>query len=65
MIIEAESGARAVELRSARKPDCLILNQDLPNLSGLDALKKLAAEERSTACAVVVPYHQSGRAIHL
>jgi DNA-binding NarL/FixJ family response regulator len=47
MIIEAESGARAVELRSARKPDCLILNQDSPDLSGLEALKKLVAEEPS------------------
>jgi CheY-like chemotaxis protein len=54
MIIEAESGARAVELRSARKPDCLTLNQDLPDLSGLEALKKLVAEERAPACAVVV-----------
>jgi signal transduction histidine kinase/DNA-binding NarL/FixJ family response regulator len=52
--IDAESGLRALELRSAQRPDCLILDHDLPDLSTLEALKKLAAEERVPACAVVV-----------
>jgi FixJ family two-component response regulator len=54
VVIEAESGLRAIELCHARKPDCLILDHDLPDLSGLDALKKLAAEEEATDCAVVL-----------
>jgi PAS domain S-box-containing protein len=54
VVIEAESGFRALELRRARKPDCLILDHDLPDLSALEALKKIAAEEGTTACAVVV-----------
>jgi PAS domain S-box-containing protein len=53
-VIEAESGDRALELCLARKPDCLILKGDLPDLHVLDALKKLAAEEGLPACAVVV-----------
>src|SRR5262245_2804722 len=53
VIIEAESGFRALELRRARKPDCLILDHDLPDLSALEALKKLAAEEGEPTCAVV------------
>src|SRR5262245_6417854 len=53
-VIEAESGLRALELRRARKPDCLILDHDLPDLSALEALKKLAAEEGAMACAVGV-----------
>ena len=53
MVIEAESGFRALELRRARKPDCLILDHDLPDLSALEALKKLAAEEGAPTCAVV------------
>jgi PAS domain S-box-containing protein len=53
VIIEAESGFRALELRRARKPDCLILDHDLPDLSALEALKKLAAEEGAPTCAVV------------
>src|SRR5262249_52688328 len=54
VVIEAESGARALELRHARKPDCLILKGALPDLHVLDALKKLAAEEGAPACGVVV-----------
>jgi hypothetical protein len=54
VIIEAESGARAIDLRRDRSPDCLILDHDLSDLSGLEALKKLAAEEEAPACAVVM-----------
>jgi PAS domain S-box-containing protein len=52
-ITEAESGLRALEVCRACKPDCLILDLDLPDLSRLDALKELTAEERETTCAVV------------
>ncbi len=54
VVVEAESGLRALELCRARKPDCLILDHDLPGLSGLDVLKQLAVEEGSPACATVV-----------
>jgi len=54
VIIEAESGARALELCHARLPDCLILGDDLADLHALDVLKKLAAEEGAPACAVIV-----------
>ncbi|HEY6399962.1 MAG TPA: PAS domain S-box protein, partial [Blastocatellia bacterium] len=54
VVIEAESGGRAMELCRARKPDCLILKGDLPDLRVVDALKKLVAEEGSPPCAVVV-----------
>src|SRR5262252_1413896 len=54
VVIEAESVFRALELRRAQRPDCLILDHDLPDLPALEALKKLAAEEGETACAVVV-----------
>ncbi len=54
VVIEAEGGGRALELCRARKPECLIFKGDLPDLRVLEALKKLAAEEGSPACAVVV-----------
>src|SRR5215468_168692 len=54
VVIEADSGAKAIELCRAKMPDCLILKVDFPDLPVLDALKKLADEERSPACAVVV-----------
>jgi PAS domain S-box-containing protein len=53
VITEAESGLRALEVCRAWKPDCLILDHDLPDLSGLDALKELIAEEGESTCAVV------------
>jgi PAS domain S-box-containing protein len=54
VVIEAESGLRALELCRERRPACLILDHDLPDLSGLDVLKKLAAEEEAPTCAVIV-----------
>src|SRR5215475_14455877 len=54
VVIEADSGAKAIELCRARMPDCLILKGDVPDLHVLDELKKLAAEEGPPACAVVV-----------
>src|SRR5262245_14700658 len=54
VIIEAESGARALELCRAHSPDCLILDYDLPDLSGLESLKRLVAEDGLPACAVVM-----------
>ncbi|MGH9849136.1 MAG: response regulator, partial [Blastocatellia bacterium] len=54
VIIEAESGARALELCRARSPDCLVLGYDLPDLSGLELLKRLAAEDGLPACPVVM-----------
>jgi PAS domain S-box-containing protein len=53
VITEAESGLRALEVCRAWKPDCLILDLDLPDLSGLDALKELTAEEGVSTYAVV------------
>src|SRR5262245_29435410 len=54
VVIEAASGDRALELWRVRKPDCLILKGDLPDLHILDALKKLGADEGLPACAIVV-----------
>ncbi len=54
VIIEAESGARALELCRARSPDCLILDYDLPDLSGLELLKRLTAEDGLPDSAVVM-----------
>jgi PAS domain S-box-containing protein len=54
VVIEADSGAQAIELCRAGMPDCLILKGDLADLHVLDALKNLAAKEGSPDCAVVV-----------
>ena len=49
--IEADSGARTVEVCRARKPDCLIVDLDKRDLS--DALKQLAGENQEIGFAVV------------
>jgi PAS domain S-box-containing protein len=53
-VIEAESGAGALESCRTRIPDCLILDLELPDLSGLEVLKKLVGGEDPPTCAVVV-----------
>src|SRR5262249_37334367 len=53
-VIEAVDGAHALELCRERSPDCLILNHDLPDLSVLEALKRLGGADRTPACGVVV-----------
>src|SRR5262245_14244498 len=53
VITEVESGLRALEVCRAWKPDCLILDHDLPDLSGLEALKEFTAEKGASTCAVV------------
>ena len=53
-VIEAETGALALELCRTQIPDCLILNHDLPDLSGLDVLKQLCAETGTSPCPVVM-----------
>jgi PAS domain S-box-containing protein len=52
-ITEMESGLRALEVCRAWKPDCLILDLDLTDLSGLEALKEITDEEEMAARAVV------------
>jgi hypothetical protein len=51
--IEAESGARALELWRVRLPDCLFLKGAIPDLYVLAAPKKLAAP---LLCAMVAAW---------
>jgi CheY-like chemotaxis protein len=46
VVIEADSGARAIELCRERSPDCLILDHDLPDLSGLEVIKLPPKQDR-------------------
>jgi len=59
IIVEAEDGASAIKLFRAHQPDCLILDRNLPDLDALDVLKKLAGEEESPACGIVMLIDES------
>ncbi len=49
---EAANGAEAVKLANQLKPDVLLLDLDMPNVSGLEALRELRAS--SSACRTVL-----------
>src|SRR5262249_54359312 len=54
VIIEAESGVRAIELRRDRSPDCLILDNALSDLAGIDVVKQLTAEGLTVICPIIL-----------
>src|SRR5262249_12820826 len=54
VILEAESGARAIELRRERSLDCIILDHALPDLAGIDVVKQLAAEGLTATCPTIL-----------
>src|SRR5262244_451308 len=54
VIIEAESGVRTIELCRDRSPDCLILDDALPDLAGIDVIKLLTAEGLTAPCPIIL-----------
>ena len=57
-VIEAADGLRALELAKAR-PDVILLDINLPDLSGLDVCRRLKASEATSSCSVLMTsaYH--------
>jgi two-component system, cell cycle response regulator DivK len=51
--IEAGTGERGVELAVERKPDLILMDIQLPGISGIDALKALRANPATAAIPVV------------
>ncbi len=51
-VIEASNGRSALELAASKKPDVILLDLSLPDMDGLDVLKRL--REWSTAPVIVV-----------
>ena len=45
LIIEAENGARAVELAQSERPDIILMDLSLPILDGLAATEKIRASD--------------------
>lgn len=53
---EAETGERSVELARDLKPDLILMDVNLPGISGLEATKQILAEAKRTIVLLVSTY---------
>jgi two-component system cell cycle response regulator DivK len=51
--LEATTGEEAVELATEHRPDLVLMDIQLPDFDGVDALARLRADERSASIPVV------------
>jgi two-component system KDP operon response regulator KdpE len=58
-ILEAETGARGIDVAAASRPDLIVLDLGLPDLPGLDVLREIRSW--SQAPVVVLSAHHSDR----
>ena len=52
-VLEATTGARAIELAAEQRPDLMLMDIQLPDLDGLQALGLLRADTRTAAIPVL------------
>lgn len=57
-VIEAETGAQAVEKYQSSKPDCVLLDITMPDMDGLTALKELRKIDPGARVAMVTAMGQ-------
>jgi two-component system cell cycle response regulator DivK len=51
--LEATTGGQAVELATAHSPDLVLMDIQLPDIDGVEALGRLRADERTASLPVV------------
>jgi two-component system cell cycle response regulator DivK len=51
--LEATTGGRAVELASEHGPDLVLMDVQLPDIDGIEALRRLRADERTASISVL------------
>jgi two-component system cell cycle response regulator DivK len=53
-LIEAGDGEKGVTMAQAERPDLIIMDIQLPQLSGLDATRRLRADPRTAGIPIIV-----------
>ena len=51
--VEATTGAEAVELAAEHRPDLVLMDIQLPDIDGVEALSRLRADERTASIPVL------------
>jgi two-component system cell cycle response regulator DivK len=51
--LEATTGGQAVELATAHSPDLVLMDIQLPDIGGVEALRRLRADKRTASLPVV------------
>lgn len=59
-VYEAEDGERAYEIYKAKKPHIMIIDINLPNLNGIDLLKKIREKDHSTKVLMLTSHTDTG-----
>lgn len=52
-VIEARNGKEAIELTASEKPDLITMDLLMPEISGLDAIRKLKANEATKGIPII------------
>ncbi len=60
VVAEAADGRQAVEQAEAQKPDVVVLDVAMPNLSGIEAAQRILAERPATAVVVLSMHSDEG-----
>ena len=53
LIVEAENGAKAVEVAESERPDIILMDLSLPIMDGWEATRRLKADTRTANIPVV------------
>ncbi len=60
VVAEAADGRQAVEQAEAQKPDVVVLDIAMPNLSGIEAAQRILADHPSTAIVILSMHSDEG-----